>query len=111
MDLEQYQRSGGGYTGELLQLSQDDLKPYALLRASGGEAVTNYGGSATKRDLERLYTFARRARSKNEARMTVMRLTYHGRQTISATHYGDLRIGCTLVAWNELIYAFNRVCK
>lgn len=57
--------------------------------------------AASRADFIKLFAFARRARKADEARKTRMKL---GRQRydVSATHQGDVRIGCQLFHWDEL---------
>jgi hypothetical protein len=104
MDLEAYLRSGNMYRGNSLTLSPEDLKPYGLLRVGGGGDVsTNYNAFVSEHDFQRIYEFARRARKAKSPRGKRIRLGAHGTKEMSATHCGDVRIGCTLVAWSELV--------
>jgi hypothetical protein len=87
-----------------LVVERDHFDPVAFLRrdhAGGDYVCTSRGDSVHRREFERIYTFARRARGANEARSKRMRGAY-GTKLVSATHRGDVRHGCTLVSWEEL---------
>lgn len=84
---------------------------------------TAVGGGVWTRDVEgasfnsvgiktanRLLTFASRARRKNDARQTRMRINGCVR-VVSATHHGDLRVGCTLIPYDVWSNHSNQIAR
>lgn len=74
----------------------------ATLSIQNDYVHSSNGNSSDFASVLRLCVFALRARKKGEARMTRMRIAGRIRE-VSATHYGDVRIGCTLIHCDEII--------
>jgi len=68
-----------------------------------GEVLTSKGTTVDVHTFMRFFNFAQRAKRKTETRMARMRVGRYGSPYyVTATHAGDLRVGCHLVEWDEL---------
>ena len=60
----------------------------------------------------RFFHFANRARKAHAARNKNMRpIRGYGSYRVTATHAGDLRVGCTLIEWNELARVYHELTR